>query len=244
MRLSALVMMQSVLLSLHQNDFTLIDSKQVLLDTTYVLTTEARFAPLAMALLVADAYTAPLSLLVAQPLEANSTIVQSMTIDIVPQLARHEVPDLQLAIAFMLCLEALKTESKASIAAISIAAMLLSHASTRPEHDNLAIFVGWVGLNRYDAKAFAIAICLGTVLEFDRISKYFAHLCTLVLFATDPIHAKALRMMPDTIKLTESWPTFLRNPLIEAVGQFIQHADEIGGSLLSRYVDLLKNTHM
>jgi hypothetical protein len=243
MRLATLGALQSLLLSVHTGQPVIIDTSQWFLDATFVLTNATRF-PLVTSLLLKDPHLAPVALLAWRPFDPNSTVVQTMAYDVIPQLARHESPDPLLVLSVFACLEVLRSNDAKKISVFSVLGIFTAELSTAAHHDAFAYLAGGLGLLTCEPAIFAVLIAIMVYLERDSVHRYVAHLSTLALLASEPVHASALRLLPEVIEITQDWPTSIRNPLIRTVADSLEFADQIGGGLLKTYLQLMQDVNV
>ena len=244
MRLAALGALQSVLLSLRRGTPSVIDAETWGLDAMFVLSRNggSRF-PLASSLLLADAYAAPVALLAALGADQNATTVtQTLALDVVPQLVRHECPDLPTSLATAACVRAVAAEQTSTSLAFSAAAVALCQLSSAPHHEAFALLYAAVGLYRYSRLLCVVAAAVLVGCNRFALLEAARSASSAALLATEPMHSATLRALPDVLDAVRDYPPEVKGVVLSAVSDAIEAGDRAGSAILRAYVALMQST--
>lgn len=240
MRLIALGAVQSLILSVYNDAPTIIDTKLWALDATLIVSTPDDAFPLASSLLVADASTVPFGLLSARGVDQNSSLVQTLAVDIVPQLLRHQLPDPLTSLALFAGINALRSNTAVDAYQWCALAVTMCQLSNSPHHQSLALAYGASGLYRWHPLV-SIALA-GTMMAYEGASFTTAikQLSSTALFASEPLHSAIIGALPSIVSATRDLPPALQDPIFKIVRDALKFGDQVGGGILQTYMDIMQ----
>ena len=242
MRLVTLGAIQSLILSAHKGHPVLIDSATWGLDVAFLLTgPEKSTFPFASLLFLVDPYTAPVAVLSAFGFDKNSTPVQTLAVDVVPQLVRHESPDLLISLAVGACIQASRTDNETIATPLSLASILFCQFSSAEHNEYFAFMHAAIYLYRLNRAMCSIVVVLLLVSNQPAVEDTLRDISSFALFATEPFHSAVLRALPDILVAIRDWPPEIQEVVYDVMSDAVQTGDKMGNLILKSYMEFMQN---
>ena len=242
MRLVALGAIQSILLSVHKGRPVLIDSATWGLDVAFLLTEpENSTFPLASSLFLTDSYTAPVAVLSGFGFDKNSTLVQTLAIDVVPQLVRHETPDPLISLAVGACIQAFRTKDEKIATPLSLASIVFSQCSSAEHNEYFVWLCAAIYLYRLNRVLYSIVAVFLVLNNQPVLADTLRDMSSFALLASEPLHGAVLRALPDIFEAIRDWPPEIQQVMYDVISDAVQTGDKLGNLMLKTYMDLMRN---
>lgn len=106
-------------------------------------------------------------------------------------------------------------------------------------------FISWI-----ESSAASVLTALGLAFYLRQhtmpqaLSEMWVNLLTQMLQSTEPVHALAIDMIPNTLKLTEHWPPPIRKRCIEIVVDMLPYGDALGSNFLEIYRNVVRDVYL
>jgi hypothetical protein len=230
------------MLSAHKGHPVLIDTATWELDVAFLLTEpEKSTFPLASSLFLVGPYTAPVAVLSAFGFDKNSTLVQTLAVDVVPQLVRHESPDLLMSLAVGLCIQASRTDNERIATPLSLASILFCQFSSAEHNEYFAFMYAAIYLYRLNRAICFIVVVLLLVSNQPAVADTLRDISSFALLATEPFHGAVLRALPDIFVAIRNWPPEIREVVYHVMSDAVQNGDKVGNLILKSYMEFMQN---